>query len=106
EAPRGHSFRSQKITGVATRAGSDVSNSGCPTSSGECVPAPGQHQCKRVGITRTWLYTAMHHLSGVYEVRAAADRGRFWLEEVIVDVEASARAARRAAVAGGSGDSP
>jgi Helix-turn-helix domain len=49
-------------------------------------------------------------LGGVYEERAAADRGMLSAEEVtadeVADVAASARASRRAAVAGGSGGSP
>ena len=49
-------------------------------------------------------------LGGVYEERAAGDRERLCTEEVtadeVVEVAASARAARRAEVAGGSGGSP
>jgi hypothetical protein len=47
---------------------------------------------------------------GVWGELAGADRGRLWTEEVTADevaeVAASARASRRAAVAGGSGGSP
>jgi hypothetical protein len=55
---------------------------------------------------RVAALTATHHVSGVREERAAADRGSFWPEVVTADAAASARAARRAAVAGGSGGSP
>src|SRR5205823_14708456 len=61
---------------------------------------------KRVGPRPRGCSHRDTSLSGVCGERAAADRGRFWPEEVTANVAASARAARRAAVAGGSGGSP
>jgi hypothetical protein len=59
-----------------------------------------------VRTTPAWLPSSRHIIERVCEERAAADPGQFWSEEVTADMAASARATRRAAVAGGSGGSP
>src|SRR5829696_3158458 len=71
-----------------------------PRRTPRCTPSP--RPCFRRSQTcrtsaRVAALTATHHW--VCEARAAADRGRFWPEEVTADVAASASAPRRAAVA-------